>query len=116
MINVRPVARVIAVLLLMIGGLMLTGLPVSYYFQSGDAWPLLEAARRISNSGKHSAYVGANVGDIQAAKAANETRMFAAIGCVIGTPDKSALREAFEAHKANIILGHPNHLKESILG
>ncbi|MCB0569126.1 MAG: TrkH family potassium uptake protein [Phaeodactylibacter sp.] len=43
MINVRPVARVIAVLLLMIGGLMLTGLPVSYYFQSGDAWPLLES-------------------------------------------------------------------------
>ncbi|MCB0195533.1 MAG: HAD hydrolase-like protein [Anaerolineae bacterium] len=81
-----------------------------------DAWPLLEAARRLSSSGKHSAYVGANVGDIQAAKAANDTQMFTAIGCVVGTPDKSALREAFEAHKANIILGHPNHLKESILG
>ncbi|MCB0214466.1 MAG: HAD hydrolase-like protein [Anaerolineae bacterium] len=81
-----------------------------------DAWPLLEAAKRLSGSGKQSAYVGANVGDIQAAKAANETQPFTAIGCVIGTPDKPALRQAFEACKANIILGHPNHLKELIFG
>lgn len=43
MINVRPIARVIAVLILMIGGLMLTGLPVSYYFECGDAAPLLQS-------------------------------------------------------------------------
>ncbi|MCB0554421.1 MAG: TrkH family potassium uptake protein, partial [Phaeodactylibacter sp.] len=43
MINVRPIARVIAVLILMIGGLMLTGLPVSYYFECGDAMPLLQS-------------------------------------------------------------------------
>ena len=43
MINVRPIARVIAVLILMIGGLMLTGLPVSYYLECGDAMPLLQS-------------------------------------------------------------------------
>lgn len=40
MINVRPIIRVIAVLLVIIGGLMLTGLPVSFYYKSGDALPL----------------------------------------------------------------------------
>jgi len=43
MINVRPIVRVIAVLLVIIGGLMLTGLPVSFYFGSGDALPLLHS-------------------------------------------------------------------------
>lgn len=81
-----------------------------------DGWSLLEAARRLTASPTHSAYVGANVGDIRAAKAANETIPFTAIGCVVGTPDKSALRQALEANKATIILGHPNNLKELILG
>ena len=40
MINIRPIARVIAVLLFLIGGLMWTGLPVSWVFKSGDALPL----------------------------------------------------------------------------
>jgi trk system potassium uptake protein len=39
-INLRPIARVLAVLLFLIGGLMWTGLPVSWFFQSGDALPL----------------------------------------------------------------------------
>jgi trk system potassium uptake protein len=39
-INIRPIARVIAVLLFLIGGLMWTGLPVSWVFKSGDALPL----------------------------------------------------------------------------
>jgi len=43
MINFRPVLRVIGVLLLIIGFLMLTGLPFSLYYRSGDAWPLLYA-------------------------------------------------------------------------
>lgn len=40
MINIRPIARVIAVLLFLIGGLMWTGLPVSWLFKSGDALSL----------------------------------------------------------------------------
>lgn len=51
MINIRPIARVIAVLLLMIGGLMLTGLPVSFYFRSGDAAPLLQSSLICLGSG-----------------------------------------------------------------
>ena len=41
MINIRPIIRVIAVLLIIIGGAMFTGLPFSYYFDSGDALSLL---------------------------------------------------------------------------
>ncbi len=43
MINVRPIARVIAVLLMLIGSLMLTALPWSFYFKSGDEIPLLNS-------------------------------------------------------------------------
>jgi len=41
MINFKPVAQVIGVLLLLTGGLMLTGLPVSLVFRSGDGLALL---------------------------------------------------------------------------
>jgi len=41
MINFRPVLRVIGVLLLIVGALMLTGLPFSLYFGSNDAEALL---------------------------------------------------------------------------
>ncbi len=82
-----------------------------------DPWPLLGASQQLLPSKQGiTAYVGANVGDIQAAKAANETTPFTAIGCLIDTRDKAALREAFEKNKANMILGHPNNLKELILG
>ena len=43
MINIRPIIRVIAVLLIIIGGLMFTGLPFSFYFGSGDAMPLFNS-------------------------------------------------------------------------
>ena len=41
MINFRPIARVIGLLLIIVGALMLTGLPFSYYFNSGDSRALL---------------------------------------------------------------------------
>jgi phosphoglycolate phosphatase-like HAD superfamily hydrolase len=81
-----------------------------------DPWPLLEAARRLQPAPARCAYIGANRGDIQAAKAANQTLPFTAIGCLIGAPNKEALRKTFEENKANMILGHPNNLKELILG
>ena len=81
-----------------------------------DPWPLLEAARHLQPTPAHSAYVGANPADIQAAKTANQTVPFTAIGCLAGAHDNEALRQAFEAQKADVILGHPDHLKELILG
>ena len=81
-----------------------------------DPWPLLEAVNQLQPKPAHSAYIGANLGDIQAANAANKTFPFTAIGCLIGAHDSSALRAEFEQNKANMILGHPNHLKELILG
>lgn len=43
MINFRPIARVIAVLLMLIGGMMLFGIPFSLYYGSGDFWALLNS-------------------------------------------------------------------------
>ncbi|MBN1993895.1 MAG: HAD hydrolase-like protein [Anaerolineae bacterium] len=80
-----------------------------------DPWPLLEAARRIYPTPVHTAYIGPNPGDVQAAKAANQTMPFTAIACLVGAHDKEALRREFEKLKANIILGHPDHLKDLIL-
>jgi phosphoglycolate phosphatase-like HAD superfamily hydrolase len=79
-------------------------------------WTLLEAAHHLRPVPTHIAYVGAGVADIQAATAANKTVPFMAIGCLAETEYKTELRQAFEQHKANMILGHPNHLKELILG
>jgi phosphoglycolate phosphatase-like HAD superfamily hydrolase len=88
-----------------------------------DPWPLLEVARQLelaqrapAKKAGRFAYIGANIGDIQAAKKANQSMAYTAIGCLVGAPDKEALRKAFEENKANIILGHPDNLKELILG
>ncbi|HMQ48634.1 MAG TPA: potassium transporter TrkG [Saprospiraceae bacterium] len=40
MIQIRPIARVLAVLLVIIGGLMFSALPFSWYYKSGDAYPI----------------------------------------------------------------------------
>ncbi len=81
-----------------------------------DGWPLLEAARHLHPTPTRSAYVGANPGDVQAAKAASRTVPVTAIGCLVGAHNKEALRHEFENLKTDIILGHPDHLKELILG
>ena len=81
-----------------------------------SAWSLLEAGKLIRPNARNIGYVGANVGDIQAAKEANKTTPFTAIGCLVDTYDKAALRKDFEKYKASMILGHPNNLKELILG
>jgi phosphoglycolate phosphatase-like HAD superfamily hydrolase len=81
-----------------------------------DPWSLLEAARSLQPTPARSAYIGANPGDIQAAKAANQTVPFTAIGCLVGAHDKAEMTKIFEKSKADVILGHPNRLKELILG
>ncbi|MBN1220985.1 MAG: HAD hydrolase-like protein [Anaerolineae bacterium] len=81
-----------------------------------DPWPLLEATRRIHPTPVHTAYIGSIPGDVQAAKAANQVEPFTAIACLVGAHDKDALRRGFEKQKSNIILGHPDHLKDLILG
>ncbi len=81
-----------------------------------DPWSLLEAARKLTPTPSRVAYVGANSGHMKAAKAANQTVPFTAIGCLSGGYDKEILRSQLENSKADIILGHPNNLKELILG
>lgn len=44
MINRQPIARVIGVLLILLGGMMCLCLPFSFYFQSGDGWPIFQSS------------------------------------------------------------------------
>lgn len=81
-----------------------------------DPWPLITAARQLHSNPSNVAYVGANIGDIQAARAANKTIHFTTIGCLVNAHNKYELRDAFAQNKVNMILGHPNNLKELILG
>ncbi len=78
-------------------------------------WSLLEAAGRLQPVPARSAYIGSNPIDVQAAKAASQAVPFIAIACLTGAHDKDELRQEFERLKANVILGHPNNLKELIL-
>lgn len=80
------------------------------------SWPLLEAARRLKPTPTHTAYITAGPQEIQAVKAANQTVPFTGIGCLAAATDKQAWQQEFEQRKADIILGHPDHLKELILG
>ena len=59
-------------------------------------------------------YIGANPSDMTAARAANAIVPFTSIACLAGAHDQEAMRAEFEAAKAQIILGHPNNLKELI--
>lgn len=79
-----------------------------------DPWALLETARHLKPTPARSAYIGANPADVIAARAANQIVPFTAIGCLAGAPDKESLRAEFETVKAQIILGHPNNLKELV--
>lgn len=81
-----------------------------------EPWSLLEAARLLNPIPARSAFVGVVPADMQAAQAASRSAPFTGIGCLHGAPDKESLRAAFEQQKATMILGHPNHLKELILG
>ncbi len=81
-----------------------------------DPWMLLEAAHHLQPTPTRCGYIGANPSDVLAAQAANQTVPFTAIACLTGAHDKEDLRREFEAVKANVILGHPNNLKELILG
>ncbi|MFN8453819.1 MAG: HAD hydrolase-like protein [Anaerolineae bacterium] len=79
-----------------------------------DPWALLEAARRLRPIPTRSAYIGANPGDVAAARAANALVPFTSIACLAGAHNQEAMRAEFEAARAQIILGHPNNLKELI--
>ena len=80
-----------------------------------DPWALLEIIRRMTPKPTQCAYIGSTASDILAAKLANRKISFMAVGCLFGAPDKAALRRIFQQYKADVILGHPNHLKELIL-
>jgi phosphoglycolate phosphatase-like HAD superfamily hydrolase len=79
-------------------------------------WCLLEAARLLHPIPAHTAYIGANLSDVQAAQAANNTVPFLGIGCLENAHNREEMRLAFETQKTHIILGHPNNIKELMIG
>ncbi|MFQ5610809.1 MAG: HAD family hydrolase [Anaerolineae bacterium] len=79
-------------------------------------WSLLEAANRLQPPPRFSAYVGDTPDDMRAARAANLILPFIAIGCLPTASDKAAVRRALEAHRADVILDHPNDLGRLLLG
>ncbi len=77
-----------------------------------DPWSLLEVARQIQPTPTYCAYIGDMPDDILAAKTANETHSFMAIGSLATTDNKQTLRQHFEKNRADIILAHPNRLRD----
>jgi histidinol-phosphate aminotransferase len=75
-------------------------------------WSLLEAISRFPAKPTESAYVGYIQDDIKAARAANLTAPFKAIGCLAVARDKAATRRALAAQRADFIIDHPNDLRE----
>ena len=43
MVQVKPIARVVGILLVIIGAMMWTGLPISWFYRSGDGQALLRS-------------------------------------------------------------------------
>jgi len=77
-----------------------------------DPWSLIEATRHIQPPPTQSAYIGDTPDDVLAAKAASKTIPFVAIGTLAAANNKRSLRQWFKSHQADLILEHPNHLKE----
>ncbi len=81
-----------------------------------EPWSLLEVTRRLEPAPAYSAYVGASIGDVRAAKAASREKPFTAVGCLFNAHEAEELRQKFEEEKADVILEHPDHLRELIFG
>lgn len=80
-----------------------------------NPWFLLEAASRLQPTPASSAYIGSNLGEVQAAKAANRVVPFTAIGSLAGAHDKVTMRRSFESNRADFIVNHPNELRDLLL-
>ena len=80
-----------------------------------DPWSLLEAARQIEPSPQGCVYIGDTPDDIQAARAANQTRPFLAIGSLAASHNRPQLQALFEKQQADMIINHPNELRDIFL-
>ncbi len=81
-----------------------------------DPWLLLEVVRQMNPTATQVGYIGSNPAEIEAARAASKTIPFTPIACLVGAHDKEMVQEELEKSNPSMILGHPNHLKELILG
>lgn len=76
-----------------------------------DPWSLLEAVRRITEEPVRAAYVGDTPDDIKAARAADVTIPFLAIGTAHGTKKFKKALTVFREAGADVVLAHPDGLK-----
>jgi HAD superfamily hydrolase (TIGR01548 family) len=80
-----------------------------------DPWSLLEAARYIQPQPQHCVYIGDTPDDIRAAKAAHQTQPFLAVGSLAASQDQPQLQTAFKNLQADLIIDHPNQLRDIFL-
>lgn len=80
-----------------------------------DPWLFVEAAEQLRPLANQFAYVGTTLSEAQAVQAANKTVPFTSVACLAGAHDVGLIRNLFESSKTNVILGHPDHLKELIV-
>ncbi len=73
---------------------------------------LIEAARRITTQHARAAYIGDTLDDVRAANAAKSEMDFVSIACLAPWEDKPAMRREFERVGADVIVEHPDELKD----
>jgi phosphoglycolate phosphatase-like HAD superfamily hydrolase len=74
-------------------------------------WSLLEAVRRTAPKARSAAYVGDTPDDVRAARAANASMPFLAIGTAQRSEEFKRALAVFREVGADIVLGHPNGLR-----
>ena len=73
---------------------------------------LIEAARRITPQRARAAYIGDTLDDVRAANAAKSEMDFISIGCLAPWEDKETMRREFERVGADVIVEHPDEIKD----
>lgn len=79
-----------------------------------DPWLLAQAAQQLHPAHQF-AYIGTTLSETQAVQAANKSVPFTSVACLAGAHDSKLMQQMFENSKTNVILGHPDNLKELIL-
>ncbi len=76
---------------------------------------LLQAAHRILPANARCAYIGDTLDDVRAANAAKSDMDFVSIACLAPAEDKETMRYEFEQVGADVIVDHPDELKDLIV-
>jgi HAD superfamily phosphatase len=77
-------------------------------------YSLIQAAQQLTPKRARGAYVGDTLDDVRAANAAKAEMDLMAVACLTPAEDKAAMRREFERVGADVIVEHPDELKDLI--